>query len=58
MEHTWFPVSERISGAECSNSSCFHKILRDFVSWPINGFNNNFLYVRKHAAPSHLGKVT
>lgn len=33
------------------------KFLRDFVSWPINGFNN-FLYARKHAAPSHLGKVT
>lgn len=38
-------------------TACFHKILRGFVSWPIDDFNN-FLYIRKHAAPCHLGKVT
>lgn len=53
----WLPVSQLISGVQCSDSSCFHKILRGFVSWPITDFNN-FLYTRKHAAPSHLGKVT
>lgn len=53
----WLPVSQLISGVQCSDSSCFHKILRGFVSWPITDFNN-FLYIRKHAAPSHLGKVT